>query len=135
MSELAVVDGGDVSALDPYEQIGTAIALAETFNDLSSVNNQLEAFRIAAKRQRLSLQDQNRLGLLHIRWTERVGQLRAAIPSQAGKRTDLTSAHEAHRLSKSQADEEVGIHHKTGKKCELVAEIPEEVKEKYRGNK
>ena len=131
MSELAVIHSGELSELDPYERIGTAIALAESFSDLSHVNTQLEAFRLAARRADLSRQDQNRLGFLHIQWTAKVGELRRAIPADPGGRPKKNSAPNGPSLGKAQADAEAGIGKNTGKRCEVVSEIPEQVKVEY----
>ena len=51
----------------------------------------------------------------------RLGELRAAVPANPGGRPAKNSEHDVQSFGKATADEQAGITHTTGKRCEAVA--------------
>lgn len=116
-------------ALTTWDRLKQDVAEAHSIDELRVIRDRAEALRQYAKRQKESLDMQNKMAEVTLRCTRRIGEmLQETIPHEGGRPAEKLSHAGTVFAPKL---EELGITRNESSRCQVIAKLPAEVFEQY----
>lgn len=116
-------------ALTTWDRLKQDVAEAHSIDELRVIRDRAEALRQYSKRQKESMDIQNKMAEITLRCTRRMGEmLQEMIPHDGGRPSEKPS-HDA-RVSAPRL-EDLGITYSESSRCQAIASLPEQVFEQH----
>ena len=119
-----------ITTLSRWDQLKQEVVEAHSLDDLKDIRDKAEAIRLYYKRQRDSLDMQNKFAEITLRCARRMGEMLQDMEKQHGARpADTGSLSETPLLPPTL--EELGINKSASSRWQKIAQLPEEAFEQY----